>query len=576
MPAKPSGEIKTLIVRSKQKNGDTYLLEREVIYDPEKKYNKVLTSKLLAKIPKGQQKPIPTRPKRKKGEQSTAKSEKLSGNREHVGMMDIIDHIGKTSGIDDAIYDSTDVGSAQKIISLARYLLATNGQSLPGILTWQFNHPLPYASGLSEGIYHELFMRIGRDESLQQNFFMSRCRDLPDTAAIAYDSTTISTYSNNQIEARYGHNKAGDGLKTIKLLTLYSIDTGQPIAFTKQPGHVPDVISLANALKQLSALGVSMAELVSDNGFYSENNLAEMFCAGYHFITLVQKRLKWVRQEIDAQMEQLSSVKTLCPFEPGTHGVSVTVKRTFTKKRKYANHKNNKAKGDVESFERRIYLHIYFNLERQNAARTEFEADLLELKAVLESGVPVEELPEEARQMAQRYLFTRRRGQKVTVTPNEEACKEAYRYHGYFALVSNKEQDPFECLLKYRKRELIESFFEAEKQHADGTRPRVWNTDTLRGRMFVQFVTLCYYEYLSVKIRDIKQNLCRPDSNLTKEEEKQEARLLAWLKNTPLYLQLQWFDAIENVKVSSELKEKRWSTEVTARDQLYLDKLGLK
>ena len=230
----------------------------------------------------------------------------------------------------------------------------------------------------------------------------------------------------------------------------------------------------------------------------------------------------------------------------------------------------------MESFERRIYLHIYFNLERQNAARTEFEADLLELKTVLESGVPVEELPEEARQMAQRYLFTRRRGQKVTVTPNEEACKEAYRYHGYFALVSNKEKDPFECLLKYRKRELIESFFEAEKQHADGTRPRVWNTDTLRGRMFVQFVTLCYYEYLSVKIRDIKQNLCRPDSNLTKEEEKQEARLLAWLKNTPLYLQLQWFDAIENVKVSSELKEKRWSTEVTARDQLYLDKLGLK
>ena len=94
--------------------------------------------------------------------------------------------------------------------------------------------------------------------------------------------------------------------------------------------------------------------------------------------------------------------------------------------------------------------------------------------------------------------------------------------------------------------------------------------------MFVQFVALCYYEYLSDKIRTIKQNLCRPDSGLTKQEEKQEARLLAWLKNTPLYLQLQWFDAIESVKVSSELKAKRWSTEMTARDQLYLDKLGVK
>ena len=576
MPAKPSGEIKTFIVRSKQKNGDIYILERKVIYSPEKKYNKVLETKLLGKIPKGQETPVPTRPKRKKGEKSPEKPKKLSASREHIGMMDIIDHIGETSGIDAGIYEATDIGSAQKIISIARYLLATNGQSLPGILTWQFNHPLPYTSGLSEGIYHDLFMRIGRDESLQQNFFMSRCRDLPDMAAIAYDSTTISTYSDKQIEARYGYNKAGDGLKTIKLLTLYSIDTGQPIAFTKQPGHVPDVISIANALKQLSVLGLSTAEVVTDNGFYSENNLSEMFCAGYNFITLVQTRLKWVRQEIDAQMEELSSVKTVCPFEPGTHGVSVTVKHTFMRKRKYANHKNGKAKGDVESFERRMYLHIYFSLERQAAARIEFEAELLELITALESGVAVDDLPEVSQRMAEKYLIIHHRGGKITVTPNEEACKEAYRYHGYFVLVSNKEKDPFECLRKYRKRGLIESFFEAEKQHADGTRPRVWNADTLRGRMFVQFVALCYYEYLSDKIRTIKQNLCRPDSGLTKQEEKQEARLLAWLKNTPLYLQLQWFDAIESVKVSSELKAKRWSTEMTARDQLYLDKLGVK
>ena len=47
--------------------------------------------------------------------------------------MDIIDHIGTVSGIDDAIYSSMDLGTAQKIILLARYLFATNGQPLPGI-----------------------------------------------------------------------------------------------------------------------------------------------------------------------------------------------------------------------------------------------------------------------------------------------------------------------------------------------------------------------------------------------------------------------------------------------------------
>ncbi|MCI8389184.1 MAG: hypothetical protein HFI35_00430, partial [Roseburia sp.] len=53
MPAKPSGQIKTSVIKKPQKNGDTYILERRTIYDPEKKYTKVLSTKLIAKIPKG-------------------------------------------------------------------------------------------------------------------------------------------------------------------------------------------------------------------------------------------------------------------------------------------------------------------------------------------------------------------------------------------------------------------------------------------------------------------------------------------------------------------------------------------
>ena len=99
----------------------------------------------------------------------------------------------------------------------------------------QFNHPLPYEDGISEDIYHNLFVQVGLDESLQQSFFQKRCESLSAEDALAYDSTTISVYSENQNDARFGFNKAHDGLKTIKLLTLYSIDSRQPIAFTKQP-----------------------------------------------------------------------------------------------------------------------------------------------------------------------------------------------------------------------------------------------------------------------------------------------------------------------------------------------------
>ena len=119
MPAKASGEVKTRIVHDKQKNGDIYVLERQTLYDPVKKYNRVLSTKLLSKIPKGSEIPVPTRPKTPNtGNNSEIKGE-ITASRDRIGMMEIIDHIGAVSGIDDGIYSNTDIGTAQKIISLA-------------------------------------------------------------------------------------------------------------------------------------------------------------------------------------------------------------------------------------------------------------------------------------------------------------------------------------------------------------------------------------------------------------------------------------------------------------------------
>ena len=130
MPSKPSGEIKTRIIHNTQKSGDIYVLERQTIYDTDNKWNRVLNTKLLSKIPKGLEVPVPTRPKKSKFDKELEIAGEITASRNHIGMMEIIGHIGSASGIDDGIYSNTDIGTAQKIISIARYLLATNGQSL--------------------------------------------------------------------------------------------------------------------------------------------------------------------------------------------------------------------------------------------------------------------------------------------------------------------------------------------------------------------------------------------------------------------------------------------------------------
>jgi transposase len=576
MPRKRSGEVKTVKVRQTQKNGDIYVHERQVVYDPDKKNNTIIHSKLIGKIPKGADDMVPTRPKRTR-EEKEAEDCKIVASRNRVGMMQIIDHIGKVSGIDEAIYRGTDLGTAQKIISIARFFLATDGHSLPLLNTWQFSHPLPYEDGLSEAIYGELFARVGTDESLQQNYFAARCEGITDKPVLAFDSTTQSTYSENQIEARYGYNKDGDGLKTIKLLTLYSIDTRQPVAFTKQPGNISDVTAIANALIQLSALGIGDAEIITDNGYYSESNIAEFFLSGFDFVTLVKTSLKWVKAEIDMHVSDFASMSSTCPYDAMTHGITLCAMKEFKKVRKYDNHKTGARKGDEETFTKRVYLHLYYNQSRKAENDAVFENNLMELKKLVEAGEEGN-LSETALKKVDRYLLVRRRAGTAKVTFNEKACAETKKYHGYFALVSNCEKEPFECLLLYRKREYIESCFHNLKRRTDGEKPRVWSADALRGRLFTQFVALCYHEYLSEEIRKMKLLLGVANGDPLHDTKKVldlEKKLKHWLEESSIHTTLQWFDTVEGVSVSSKLAKKRWTTEITQRDRLFLEKLGI-
>ena len=62
---------------------------------------------------------------------SEERSPVVSASRTRVGMMDIIDHIGEISGIDDAVYGNTDRGTAQKILSLAGIFWRQTGSLFP-------------------------------------------------------------------------------------------------------------------------------------------------------------------------------------------------------------------------------------------------------------------------------------------------------------------------------------------------------------------------------------------------------------------------------------------------------------
>jgi len=84
-----TNKIREYVVKVKKKNGDTYVIQRQARYDPEKGYAVTLSERLIGKIPKGQTEIVPTRTKRKKADTDdlAGVGSEVSASRSYVGML---------------------------------------------------------------------------------------------------------------------------------------------------------------------------------------------------------------------------------------------------------------------------------------------------------------------------------------------------------------------------------------------------------------------------------------------------------------------------------------------------------
>lgn len=571
--AKPiTGKITTSTWRQKRKNGDIYVWERKTKYVPETRKTKEISRKLLGKIPSGSidGKIVPTRPKRPKKERPNCSS---CAARQHIGVSKLLSWVGKESGITEDLLSCTDIGTAQKIETIAQFWLTNQGERLKRMEKWQKLHPTPYAEKISKDVYHDLFEQIGMEENLVQGYFKARANRCDSNSPIAFDSTTISSYSTNIHEARQGFNKAGDGLNTVKLLTLYDLKSHQPIAFAKQPGNLSDVAGIENALKQMSYLNVSKAQLVTDSGYYSQDNLCKMVGKHMKFLTAVSIDLSWVNKKLQENRSKLKTVVSQCPWELRTHGFTIPIQAEFAITRQRS--RNGIRKGETVAKSHRLYLHLYLSKDRRLEEEERFGAEIFELKRDIEMGL-YDQLSESAKKRAAKYLIISRvgRGGKLRVEINEDASEQAKKDYGYFALISNKAGDCFEALKTYRLREKIEEAFKDTKNRIDGHRTRVWDGDTLKGRMFCQFVGLGYYCFLRQKIKILKESLQHDIQNTELEVQvrKQREVLLKWLNKQTMQSLLDWLDCIEITSYNSVLNDRCWDTK---RDRMFFTLLGV-
>jgi transposase len=155
-------------------------------------------------------------------------------------------------------------------------------------------------------------------------------------------------------------------------------------------------------------------------------------------------------------------------------------------------------KGDRLEEKRRVYIHLYYNIDRAAEDQKNFDRRLMRLKQELLSG---KRDPKHESLYKKYFTVKNTPARGIQVAVNEEAVKQAKRYYGFFALLSNEKMDSTTALELYRNKDLVEKAFGNLKERLNLRRTLVSSEKSLDGKLFVEFVALIYLSYLKKQMQ---------------------------------------------------------------------------
>ncbi|MDR1314767.1 MAG: hypothetical protein LBQ12_14035 [Deltaproteobacteria bacterium] len=116
----------------------------------------------------------------------------------------------------------------QKLLAIAIYMVCTNNV-MSYIDEFFIDNYIPFTSKLNDTQCSKLFASITRVDRI--NFFTEWCKLRRELECIAYDVTSISSYSDVIEFVSYGYNRDHDNLPQINLGMFYGMTSHLPISY---------------------------------------------------------------------------------------------------------------------------------------------------------------------------------------------------------------------------------------------------------------------------------------------------------------------------------------------------------
>lgn len=289
------------------------------------------------------------------------------------------------------------------------------------------------------------FLAMLGDEETQRVFFDEYLAAIygnnGGTPGILIDSTGLPNASKMSLTQVSNHN--GEISMEIRLIYVIDRRNGMPIYFRYCPGNIVDVSTLCITLAELSQFGVAIDYAIVDAGYFSEDNVKELYRNNVRFVTRLAPNRTIYKQVTESELSDILSSK---------YAIRYGNRLVYLKKKEVA----------VYGYTGYAYIGVDMDSRNQQFKRAAF--------AAIDDKKPPEEMDNRIAKL------------------------------GVFMLLSSDDMDTSEILPLYYTRQQVEQVFDIGKNYADLLPLRVQNEETFRGHLMLTFMATAVLQMLQ---RDI-------------------------------------------------------------------------
>jgi transposase len=367
-------------------------------------------------------------------------------------------------------------------IAMSKLLHQTSLKNLHHVLDDSF---LPEMYSLKESFRSQwlssFLERLSVNEAAMTSFYNSLVAGEDET--LIFDITSLSSASRNIDWLEWGYNRDGLDLPQVNLGLVLSLNNHLPLYFKLFPGSVSDVVTLKNLVAEVKAFGIAKSLFILDRGFYSESNIKEMTSEHIDFILPLPFSVnigKGLISETNRDIENPANAKR---FGGDIFYV---------------------LEGEVKIGEVDAYGYVLFNKKREGQETNSFYNRLIDIESALngkEFHNPVGQFKRIAGNF-ERYFECSVEGKTIHLRRRINAISQAVNRFGKTILLSATKRKWDEVLSLYRERDEVEKRFDDLKNELEVMPLRVQKIETLRGLLFIFFISLILRAILLRKARD--------------------------------------------------------------------------